>query len=108
MLKAIDIIGGLTGEQPASYRRPGFSISEKNEWALETIAECGFKYDSTIYPRRHGHGGDRRFSSDPVKIIFKRSGKELIEFPITVTKIFKKEMCFSGGWVSQIVIFLYY
>ena len=97
LLKARDIIGNITGEQPLSYRGSGFSITPENEWALEVIAECGFKYDSTIYPGRHGHGGHPGFSSDPVAITFKKSGRKLFEFPISVERVFGVKMCFSGG-----------
>ena len=97
LLKARDVIGIVTGRQPLSYRGPGFSITLANEWALETIVESGFKYDSTIYPGKHGHGGHQKFSSDPVTIRFKNSDKTLREFPVSVTKVFGKQMCFSGG-----------
>lgn len=97
LLKARDIIGNITGEQPLSHRGPGFSITPANDWALRIIAECGFKYDSTIYPGKHGHGGHRQFTSRPVTIIVSRTGRELFEFPISVSKIFGKSMCFSGG-----------
>ncbi len=97
MLKARATIESITGHQPLSYRGPGFSITVDNEWALETIAECGFKYDSTIYPGKHGHGGHKNFSSEPVTIRFKNSDKILREFPVSVTKVFGKHMCFSGG-----------
>ena len=97
LLKARDIIGNIIGHQPLSYRGPGFSITIDNEWALETIAECGFKYDSTIYPGKHGHGGHQNFNSSPVTVIFGNSDKNLKEFPVSVTRIFGKQMCFSGG-----------
>ena len=97
LLKARDIIGSIIGCNPISYRGPGFSITVDNEWALETIAECGFKYDSTIYPGNHGHGGHQKFSSAPVTVRFEKSDKTLKEFPVSVTRVFGKQMCFSGG-----------
>jgi polysaccharide deacetylase family protein (PEP-CTERM system associated) len=97
LLKARDIIGNIIGRQPLSYRGPGFSITVENEWALEIIAERGFKYDSTIYPGNHGHGGHQSFTSSPVNVVFENSDKTLKEFPISVTRVFGKQMCFSGG-----------
>ena len=97
LLKARDIIGNIIGCKPVSYRGPGFSITADNEWALESIAECGFKYDSTIYPGKHGHGGHQNFTSAPVTIEFTKSNKSLKEFPVSVTRVFGKKMCFSGG-----------
>ena len=97
LLKSSEILNHITGKNPVSYRGPGFSITTKNSWALEVIAECGFKYDSTIYPGRHGHGGILNFPSDPTKIIFNNTGRELFEFPITTDTILGKVMGFSGG-----------
>jgi polysaccharide deacetylase family protein (PEP-CTERM system associated) len=97
LLKSQDIIGSITGKQPLSYRGPGFSITPENKWVLEIIAECGFKYDSSIYPGQHGHGGYPLFTSKPVIIRFNKSNRELFEFPVSVGKVFKKKMCFSGG-----------
>lgn len=97
LLKARDIIGNIIGHQLLSYRGPGFSITVENEWALETIADCGFKYDSSIYPGKHGHGGHQNFSSAPVTVRFEKSDRTLKEFPVSVTRVFGKQMCFSGG-----------
>jgi polysaccharide deacetylase family protein (PEP-CTERM system associated) len=97
LLKARDIIGSIIGRPPLSYRGPGFSITVDNEWALETIAECGFKYDSSIYPGKHGHGGHQNFTSAPATVRFDKSDRTLKEFPVSVTRVFGKQMCFSGG-----------
>ena len=106
LLKARDILGNITGEQPFSYRGPGFSISPENRWALKVIAECGFKYDSSIYPGQHGHGGYPMFTSDPVIIKFNKSNKDLFEFPVSVGKVFGKKMCFSGGGYLRLLPYM--
>ena len=38
--RSIDIIQSITGKVTA-FRAPGFSITEKNKWALEVLAENG-------------------------------------------------------------------
>jgi polysaccharide deacetylase family protein (PEP-CTERM system associated) len=40
----------LPREAIAGYRAPSFSIVEKTAWALESLARCGLKYDSSIVP----------------------------------------------------------
>lgn len=106
LLKSQDVIGNFTGKQPLSYRGPGFSITPENKWIFEVIVECGFKYDSSIYPGRHGHGGYPLFTSEPVIIKFNKSNRELFEFPVSVGKVFGKKMCFSGGGYLRLLPYM--
>lgn len=39
------------------YRAPTFSLVRKTAWALDILAELGFRYDSSIYPVRHDRYG---------------------------------------------------
>ena len=97
LIQSREILKNITGEYPVSYRCPGFSITRENDWALEELSSCGFLYDASIYPGKHGHGGHPAFDSEIVNIKFKRTGNELVEFPVSVSRVLGKEMCFSGG-----------
>jgi polysaccharide deacetylase family protein (PEP-CTERM system associated) len=47
----------LTGVAVLGYRAPSFSIVRGGEWALETLVEEGYRYDSSLFPvRRAGYG----------------------------------------------------
>jgi polysaccharide deacetylase family protein (PEP-CTERM system associated) len=47
----------LTGLPVSGYRAPSFSITRGMEWALEILAEEGYRYDSSLFPvRRAGYG----------------------------------------------------
>jgi polysaccharide deacetylase family protein (PEP-CTERM system associated) len=62
--KAKNILEDLIGEPVVGYRAPSFSIIRKSLWALEILAEEGFKYDSSIFPilrDRYGIPGAPRF-----------------------------------------------
>jgi polysaccharide deacetylase family protein (PEP-CTERM system associated) len=89
------IIEDITGREILGYRGPGFSITEKNMWAFEIILGEGFKYDATLYPGRHGHGGIPNCPSVPF-IINTKSGL-LEEFPVPVVSIGGLGTAFSGG-----------
>ena len=39
----------LGGRRPLGYRAPAFSITRDTPWAYETLAELGFRYDSSQY-----------------------------------------------------------
>lgn len=51
------VLEDLTGAAVLGYRAPSFSIVRGMEWALETLVEEGYRYDSSLFPvRRRGYG----------------------------------------------------
>ena len=95
--KSRKLLEDITGSAINAFRAPGFSITEKNTWALEALSEMGFEYDCSIFPAAHDYGGYPSFGkSEPV--IFKlRNGAELKEFPINFHSILGRDLVFSGG-----------
>lgn len=61
--KSILILESITGKKVKSFRAPGFSITEKNKWVFEILAENGITHDSSVFPAGRAHGG---FPSYPV------------------------------------------
>jgi len=51
------ILEDLTGQEVIGYRAPTYSITKKTLWALNILAEEGYKYDSSIFPIRHDYYG---------------------------------------------------
>ena len=86
----------ITGIEVKGHRAPAFSINEQTSWALDIIAEVGFKYDSSIMPIKSRRYGWDRFQP---RIGMVETSKEnsLIEVPISTIKIFNKAIPFSGG-----------
>lgn len=59
------LLEDLTGRPVHGYRAPSFSIVPGCEWALDTLLEEGYRYDSSLFPiRRRGYGYPRG-SRDP-------------------------------------------
>lgn len=52
-----DVLEQLTGTAVVGYRAPTFSVVRQTAWALDILAELGFRYDSSIYPVRHDRYG---------------------------------------------------
>jgi polysaccharide deacetylase family protein (PEP-CTERM system associated) len=52
-LLAKTVIEQETGLAVQGYRAPSFSITEDSLWALDVLAQCGFTYDSSIFPIHH-------------------------------------------------------
>lgn len=93
---SVELIEGLTGRRPIGYRAPAFSINRDTVWALETLAELGFTYDSSQYASRKI---PHRLEPVPAAPYTMRlpSGRELIEFPLTVWRMGPLSVPMGGG-----------
>lgn len=89
----LEDIGGIPVQ---GYRAASFSIGEQNLWALEVLAEIGYRYSSSIYPIKHdlyGMPGAPRFAFHPFP------GSEFTEIPVTTVELFGKRLpCGGGGY----------
>ena len=93
--RARDAISDLTGHPVHAFRAPYFSITRDSLWALEVLAELGFKYDSSIFPVRNWRYGIEDFSRDPV--LMHTPAGPLWEFPISVMERYGQTIPVSGG-----------
>jgi len=87
-----DIISGPI----LGHRAPAFSIIPATKWAMEVLAEEGFKYDSSVYPisgKRYGWPG---FSKDICKIELP-SGHSIVEVPMSTVTVLGKTLPAAGG-----------
>lgn len=86
----------IIGRKVEVFRAPGFSIRESEKWAFEILAEEGIRYDCSVFPAGHAHGG---MPSYPVcaPSVLHYNGVSLKEFPMTTTRINGKQKVFSGG-----------
>lgn len=55
--RAKGLLEDIGGVQVRGYRAPSFSISHRNMWALDVLADTGHQYSSSIYPIAHDHYG---------------------------------------------------
>jgi polysaccharide deacetylase family protein (PEP-CTERM system associated) len=90
------LLEDITSSPILGYRAPAFSIMPQTKWALEILAQEGFKYDSSIYPisgRRYGWPG---FSRDICKIDLP-SGRSIVEVPLSTVTILGRILPVAGG-----------
>ena len=52
-LRAKHCIEQAAGQAVYGYRAPSFSITTRSAWALDVLAELGFRYDSSVFPVQH-------------------------------------------------------
>jgi polysaccharide deacetylase family protein (PEP-CTERM system associated) len=89
------LLEDLSGTKVLGYRAPSFSITRETPWALEELAVAGFLYDSSIFPARRDNGGILDSAKAPYRVATPAGA--LVEFPITVTRMFGRDICFFGG-----------
>lgn len=92
----VKMLEDITGKKVECFRAPGFSIRESEAWAFEILADLGIKYDSSVFPAHHAHGGMPSFPQASPTLI-RYNGVEIKEFPICFKTIAGKHIVFSGG-----------
>ena len=94
--KAINILENIIGKKVTAYRAPAFSIMEKNKWVFEILAKNGITHDCSIFPANRSFGGFPELKQQ-TPFIIKYDGIQVKEFPMSTTKLFGKEIGYSGG-----------
>ena len=90
------LLEDIIGQAVEGHRAPAFSIRPDTKWALEILAELGFRYDSSIHPKAGKRYGWRGFRED-IHQIDLPSGAKLIEAPISVVHVLGKVLRACGG-----------
>jgi polysaccharide deacetylase family protein (PEP-CTERM system associated) len=83
-------------ERPVTlYRAPSFSITPQSRWALDVLAEEGFRVDASIFPVRHDRYGMRDAPCEPHAYDLPAGRVE--EFPASVLSVAGCRLPASGG-----------
>jgi polysaccharide deacetylase family protein (PEP-CTERM system associated) len=90
------LLEDLCGQAVIGYRAASFSITRRSLWALDMLAELGFRYDSSIFPIRHDRYGIPGASPDPGPVRTP-SGATLVEFPMSAARFLGIKVPVSGG-----------
>ncbi len=100
IVRAKAILEDLTGTEVLGYRSPGFSVRNGNTWFFDAVSEAGYRYDASVFPARHGHGGYRGL--DPGPHVRATSGGPLVEIPISTVRFLGRRLCLFGGGYLRI------
>ena len=90
------LIEDLIGASVDGHRAPAFSIMPETRWALDVLADVGFRYDSSIFPisgNRYGWPGFPR----EIHNIELADGRSIIEAPLSTISLFGKRLPACGG-----------
>lgn len=104
VIRSKSLLEDMSGQVVQGYRAPSFSINNHNLWALDCLADAGYRYSSSIYPVKHDHYGmpdAPRFPNYP------RGEKGVLEIPVTTVRLWGRNLPAGGGgyfrfWPYQI------
>lgn len=88
------ILEDIGGQPIVGYRAASYSICSKNLWALEILAEEGFRYSSSIYPVKHDLYG---IPDAPRYAFHPENAPDLLEIPISTIRCMGRNMPCGGG-----------
>lgn len=90
------ILEDACGCSVLSYRAASYSITGQSAWALEILAEEGFRFDSSVFPVVHDRYGIPRAMRGPVRIELD-SGLTLVECPLSTLSFLDWRLPIAGG-----------
>jgi polysaccharide deacetylase family protein (PEP-CTERM system associated) len=100
------ILERILGRPVRGYRAPSFSVTSQSMWALDVMIEAGIEYDSSIFPVQdslYGIPGALRFPF----VIHSRGERELVEFPMTTTRVMGRNLPLGGGAYLRLLPYHY-
>lgn len=89
------LLEDLGGVAVNGYRAASYSIGRDNLWALDVLADAGYRYSSSIAPIRHDLYG----MPEAPRFAFAAAGGRLTEIPVTTLPLAGRNInCGGGGW----------
>jgi sugar transferase (PEP-CTERM system associated)/polysaccharide deacetylase family protein (PEP-CTERM system associated) len=104
-LRALKAIEDAAGVSVGVYRAPNFSITPRSLWALDILAELGFKVDCSIFPIHHDLYGFPTAPRRPFRI--RVNGSTLLEFPASTVRFGRWNLPVTGGGYLRQLPFSY-
>ena len=88
------------------YRAPSFSITGRSVWALDVLAELGFRYDSSVFPVKHDTYGVPDAPRRPFRI--ETPFGPIVEFPMATFRFGTgPNLPIAGGGYLRMLPFSY-
>ena len=99
----LDRFSELTQKRSIGFRAPTFSLNNISSWAIDTLEQKKYLYDSSIIPAKTSLYGNPDAEKKPYKISSNSLEKNdengnLIEFPLLTTTFLGKKIPAAGGF----------
>ncbi len=98
------LLEDIIGSPVEGYRAAEFSIRADSLWGLTTLAELGFKYDSSIFPVYHRRYGIPGFAPG-VSHYHTAAGARIVEIPLTSLPFCSVRVPVAGGGYFRLTPF---
>ena len=95
-LRSKKLLEDAVGRAVLGYRAASYSIVRRSLWALDTLAEAGFAYDSSIFPVRHDRYGIPDAERMPHRLATPE-GRSIVEWPLAAAPILGFRLPVAGG-----------
>ena len=86
-----------TGQAVLGYRSPTWSLTRETAWAVDVLAEAGFRYDASVFPVSHPMYGVPDAPDRPFVLSDNGHGARLLEVPPLTWRIMGKNLAVAGG-----------
>jgi polysaccharide deacetylase family protein (PEP-CTERM system associated) len=90
-----DALEQASGAVVCGFRAPTFSVMRETGWALDVLADCGFEYDSSIFPVRHDRYGIPDAPTGPFLACGRE--REILELPPLTYRVAGASLPVAGG-----------
>ena len=105
-LRAKNCIEQAAGAPIYGYRAPSFSITGRSVWALDLLAQLGFRYDSSVFPVKHDTYGVPDAPRRPFRI--ETPFGPIVEFPMATFRFGSgPNLPIAGGGYLRMLPFSY-
>lgn len=91
-----------SGQPVVGFRAPSWSVTRRSLWALDVIAEAGFRYDASLFPFENYMYGLREAPTAPAWIRTPR-GRELFEIPASAFRLGGLRVPHGGGFYLRML-----
>lgn len=95
VLASKDALEQASGRSVVGFRAPTFSIDRQTAWAVDILAECGFLYDSSVFPVYHDRYGVPEAPRTPY--LLRGPQREILELPPATYRIAGQNLPIAGG-----------
>jgi polysaccharide deacetylase family protein (PEP-CTERM system associated) len=100
--RAKKTVEDASGTPVTAFRAQDFSILAGNLWALEILAEVGYRVDSSIFPMRSRHYGVPGWHVAPHRVRL-GTGSTLLEVPVAIWGTRRWRLPVAGGGYFRVL-----
>jgi polysaccharide deacetylase family protein (PEP-CTERM system associated) len=96
------LLADQSGQPVWGFRAPSWSITERSLWAFDVLAECGFRYDSSVFPAANYLYGIDGAPQTPYRV-HTASGGAIVEVPPPVVRLGPMRVGVGGGFYLRLL-----